>query len=35
MYNANTTPKAPRQCKYIKCTLDKNDKTSEVNEGYI
>lgn len=22
MYNADTTPKAPRQCKYIESTLD-------------
>ena len=29
------TPKAPRQCKYIECTLTTNDKTSEANESCI
>ena len=26
MYNADTTPKAPRQCKYIECTQTTNDR---------
>ena len=26
MYNADTTPKAPRQCKYIESTLDNEQK---------
>lgn len=36
MYNADTTPKAPRQCKYIESTLDnKHIELSEANEGCI
>lgn len=35
MYNADTTPKAPRMCKYINTLLQRMRNATEANEGCI